>query len=342
MSRFVMTLALVGAMSAVAAAQYKAVEHRTELKEGEVAVTEPGTYAEAGKTYVLTKDISSETSPIVLGNNVTLDLNGYTMTYTAGKYEHVPNYSFEEGLKGWDVSQAPNAKVRETRWTNPMDGEKGVLLPKGETIISPYITLPVAERAYYAMALVSSHQAEVKVAVQNEKGQDVTVVYKLSGKDRPGVPVTATTKLGGGAIMGLFHGQPAGKYRVLVTAVNRDVVIDSVDIRPGLDVGVGVVGRIRPFAYHRGLMDGDLPGFFHLSSDPLNLSAKPKEGVPAIAGEGTVTIRNGVIQSGFEAAWTTALQCTAGGVKLKIDNVKFVAAGLNTNEIGRASCRERV
>ena len=50
-------------------------------------------------------------TPIFLGKDVTLDLNGYTVTFADGNYEHIPNYGFEDGLEHWDVSKAPGAKV---------------------------------------------------------------------------------------------------------------------------------------------------------------------------------------------------------------------------------------
>ena len=86
-------------------AEYKDVAPVKELPRGSIAVMKPGSYAEAGKTYVLMKDISSETTPIFLGKDVTLDLNGHTITFAKGKYEHIPNHGFEEGLKDWNVSK---------------------------------------------------------------------------------------------------------------------------------------------------------------------------------------------------------------------------------------------
>ena len=111
-----MTIALVTVVLLAswqpAFAVYKAVTPKTALAEGEVAITKLGCYAEEGKTYVLMNDISSPTSAIFLGKNVTLDLNGHTITYADGPYQHVPNYSFEEGLTGWDTSRAPGARTQ--------------------------------------------------------------------------------------------------------------------------------------------------------------------------------------------------------------------------------------
>ena len=69
-----------------------------EPRPGEIPVSEPGNCAKPGATYVLTRDITSPTSGFFLGNDVTLDLNGHTLTYAAG-YTGVPNCGFEDGLK---------------------------------------------------------------------------------------------------------------------------------------------------------------------------------------------------------------------------------------------------
>ena len=119
---------------------YKAVEHKP-LPADAIEVKEAGVCDQAGKTYMLTRDISSATSTMFLAAGVTLDLNGYTITYADGKYEHVPNYGFEDGLKGWDVSKAPGAKVIPSA-AHPMVGEKILELKAGDEIVSAYINLP--------------------------------------------------------------------------------------------------------------------------------------------------------------------------------------------------------
>ena len=316
-------------LAEVAAAQYRAVEHR-EINEGEIAVTEPGFLAEEGKTYVLTKDISSPGIAVMLAKNVTLDLNGYTVTYTAGNYEHVPNFSFEEGLKDWDVSKAPGAKVQNMPMVRPLVGDKVCVLPKDQEIASKYINLPVADRAYFAMAIVAEDKMQVQVRLENEKDGEVTCEYFVGGGKRDGVPITANSNLGGGGVIGLFHGKPAGRYRIVVKAVNRDAIIDCVDIRPAMDVGVGIMEKVRPYGYHRGLADGELPGFFEYSSDKAKMSTRPISGVP-ISNEGTITVKNGVIKSGFRAVQSNGLVNSSSGTKLVIDHVRFEAAGINTN-----------
>ena len=106
------TLLLASLTSTALMAQYEQPQHRP-LPDGAIPVTGPGSYDRAGSTYMLQNDIHGERSSIFLGKDVTLDLNGYTITYEDGNYQHVKNYGFEEGLKGWDVSKAPGAKIEK-------------------------------------------------------------------------------------------------------------------------------------------------------------------------------------------------------------------------------------
>src|SRR4051812_3715315 len=113
--------------------QYKQTQHR-QLLPGEIPVNSPGNYGVQGTTYVLTKNITSPVSTVFLGKDVTLDLNGYTIRYADGKYNHVPNSGFEEGLKGWDISKAPGAKVVNTEEVHVFVGKKLMSLKRGDEI----------------------------------------------------------------------------------------------------------------------------------------------------------------------------------------------------------------
>ncbi len=94
-------------------------------------MSEPGNYCDPGATYILVNDISSPKSTLFLGKDITLDLNGYTLTYADGNYEHIPNYSFEKGLEGWDISRAPEARIEDTR-VHVFVGDKILRLSAGE------------------------------------------------------------------------------------------------------------------------------------------------------------------------------------------------------------------
>ena len=316
-------------------AQYVETKPR-QPSVGEIAVTQPGNYAEAGKTYVLLNNVSSETTPIYLGKDVTLDLNGYMISYADGKYEHVPNYSFEEDLKDWDISKAPGARVVPAD-VRPMIGKKICELPEGQELISKYITLPVANRAYYAMCAVAENGMAVTIAVDDEQGRPVDCKFMFGNNSRPACPeVNRSPKLGGGVVFALLYNKLAGRYRIRVKAEKKNCLIDEVDIRPALDVGVGIVQEILPWAYYKCILDGDGTAFF-------NIYQREKElGVPIVTGAGTVTIKNGTIKSGTVGIRSWAIQSTAKDVVVKLQNLKVVSAGINTNgaDIRKAEIRD--
>ena len=310
-------------------AEYKAVEHR-KVPEGCIEVKGPGNCDKPGKTYVLTQDVTAEGSAIFLANDVTLDLNGYTITYASAKYEHVPNYGFEEGLAGWDVSKAPGAKTEDTEKVKPFIGKKICRLPAGSEIASRYIALPVANRSYYAMCGVLDQKMKVTVSVEDEKGTPVQCESRFGSNVRPSCPQIGSPKLGGGFVFAHVHHLPAGKYRIRVKA-ETDCLIDEVDIRPALDVGVGIVERTYPWAYYKCIMDGDFAAFYDYTKP--GTTSEPVDSIPRVSGAGKITVRNGVIRSGFEGIRSWAVQSTAKDAMIVLENVKVQAGGINTNAV---------
>ncbi len=156
-------------------AQYQPISHR-EILSNEVAVETTGTYSNPETTYVLANDISSEKSAVFLGKDVTLDLNGYTIKYADANYQHIPNSGFEEGLKNWDISKAPGAKVVNTADVHVFLGKKIMSLQAGDEITSEYIQLPVANRSYFAMCgITGRYYHDMKKYPDDE--MKVSVVY---------------------------------------------------------------------------------------------------------------------------------------------------------------------
>jgi hypothetical protein len=327
-------LAVFAALASICPAEYKDTTPRKPA-DGEIEVTAPGSFAQTGKTYVLTQDISGPMTPVFLGKDVTLDLNGHSITFAAGKYEHVPNYGFEEGLTGWDVTKAPSAKVVPSA-VRPMVGEKILQFRKGEEIVSQYITLPVADRSYYAMCAVATKEMSVTINVEDEKGNPVTCNFK-GGKDKRVTPpeINRHPELGGGVIFAHVHHQPAGKYRVRIKAEAEDrahgcVLIDECDLRPALDAGVGIVGGIAPWATYNDLLKWYPCAFFDYCKK--DTGGEAMDGIPVIKKDtGTVTIRNGVIRNGTAGIRTLGVQSNAANVTVVLDNVKIVNSGINAN-----------
>ena len=324
-----------------AIAQYKSTPH-VAAPENVVPISKPGTYAEPGTTYMLINDISSPTTALFLGKDVTLDLNGHTIRYADAPYQHISNSGFEEGTKGWDISRAPGAKVVNTKDVHVFIGEKIMRLKKGDEIVSPYINLPVANRSYFAMCGVTGHdyrdmngdlnsQMKVSVYVEDENGRSIRTVTRYGDTTIVSCPVEKRApRLGGGFVYAHLNKLPAGKYRIRVKA-ETDCLIDEVDIRPAMDVGVGIVERTYPLGHYDHLYESKSVAFFDYTADVH--AGTPVDPIPVVDGVGTVTIRNGVIENATEGAVSWGLQSTADNVKIILDNVRFVTSGINTTAV---------
>jgi hypothetical protein len=324
-----------GLFFSTASAEYKPYEH-SSLASGAVAVTGPGSYDKPGTTYMLTRDITSPTSPIFLGKDVTLDLNGYTVTYAAADYRQIPNCGFERGLEGWDISKAPGARV-EPKQVHVFIGNKILRLPAGEEIVSPYLSLPVAGRSYYAICGVTKRQMSVSVYVEDESGAQVRCEQRLGDSVRVSCPVEKKSpRLGGGFVSAHLHGLPAGKYRVRVKA-ETDCLLDEIDIRPAGDVGIGIVENVHPMAHNDDQYRSLHCAFFDYAAPGSSL--EPVNSIPRVSGPGTVTIRNGVISSGAVGVLSWGIQSTAEQVMLVLENVKITASGINTNAVDVSKAR---
>src|SRR5690554_640228 len=321
--------------------QYSPVQSR-ELKANEIAVSAPGFYGKAGATYVLTQNISSDRSAIFLGKDVTLDLNGYTITFADGDYPSFSNPGFEEGVAGWDLSKAPGAKVVNTKDVHVFVGDKLLSLKKGDEVISEYLHLPVADRSYYAMCGITGHhfsdlggdldnEMKISIFVENERGKEVQLTTVYSDTTLLSSPViNKSPRLGGGFIFAHLNNLPAGKYRMRIRA-ETDCLIDEVNILPAMDVGVGIVGKTHAKGHYEHLYNSQHSAFFDYTEDPK--SGKPLAGIPQAFGKGTVTIKNGIIKSAAKGVVSWGVQSTADEVKVILDNVKIINQGYNATAV---------
>ncbi len=319
-----------------------AVAHAEDLPKGIIPVSEPGSYDQAGAVYMLTKDIQSETSAVFLGKDITLDLNGHTITFAAGNYKHVPNAGFEEGLKGWDITKAPGAKVVNTAEVHSFIGEKILSLQAGDVVRSPYISLPVGGRSYFAMCGLTGryyhdmggdlkNDMKISVYVEDEKGNEVECINSYGDTTMVGTPVLKrSTRLGGGFIFAHLKDIPAGKYRVKVKA-ETDCLVDEIDIRPAMDVGIGIVEKTHPYSHYDHLYEGVHGAFYDYTEDFS--TGKPVPGIPVAEGRGTVTIKNGTIKCGTPGMVSWGIQSTASDVRIILDNMKIYNEGINATAV---------
>ena len=322
-------------------AQYKATKHRIPVGN-EVAVTAPGSYAKAGTTYVLMNDITSATSTIFLGKDITFDLNGYTIIYASANYQHIPNSGFEEGLTGWDISKAPGAKVLNTKEVHVFIGKKLMSLKAGNEITSSYMNLPIGNRSYFAMCGVTgrdyrdmngdlNNQMKVSVYVEDEKGKEVRCVTEYGDTTLESCPVERKApRLGGGFVYAHLNHLPAGKYRVRIKA-DTDCLVDEIDIRPAMDVGIGIVENTNPLAHYDHMFKEAyppvIPSFFDYTEDVH--TGKPLSSVSHVTGEGSIIVKNGMIRSGSKGILSWGIQSTAKNVRIILDNVHIKTSGIN-------------
>lgn len=317
---------------------YRGGESQSSPGDEGIVVATPGVYDQPGATYKLSRDISSAGSAVFLGKDVTLDLNGHTISYADGPYEHLPNMGFEEGLKGWDVSEAPGAEVLRTRTSRPFIGEHLLSLEAGDEIVSEYITFPEARRSYFAMVGITGRLYEdmdgdldndmrISIYVEDESGREVRLNTEYSDTTMMSVPVEhRSPRLGGGVIYAHLNNLPVGKYRVRVRA-ETDCLVDQIDIRPAMDVGIGIVGETHPVGHYDHMYENRHSAFFDYTKDVSE--GTPLDSIPRVEGKGTVTIKNGVIKSGAHGVLSWGIQSTAEEVRVILDNVKIVTSGIN-------------
>lgn len=323
-------------------AQYQAFNHR-EISGNKVAVKAAGSYSKPGTTYVLSNDISSEKSAVFLGKDVVLDLNGYTIKYAAANYQHIPNSGFEDGLIHWDVSKAPGAKVVNTADVHVFIGKKLISLKAGDVITSSYVNLPVANRSYFAMCGITGHyyhdmekyprdEMRVSVYVEDEVGNEIICNTEYGDGIKQACPVeNKRPRLGGGFVYAHLNHLPAGKYRVRIKA-DTDCLVDEIDIRPAMDVGISIIEKTVPLAhYDHVIMESrppTIPSFFDYTENFE--TGKPLTSLPQVEGAGTITIKNGTIESGTAGIQSWGIQSSASDVKIILENVKIKTSGISS------------
>lgn len=313
-----------------------------DFPDGIIPVSAPGSYDKPGAVYKLTNDIVSERSAIFLGKDVTLDLNGHTITYAGADYEHVPNYGFEEGIGEWDISKAPGAKVVNTAEVHAFIGDKILSLEKGDEIASPYINLPVSNRSYFAMCGITGryyhdmggdldNDMKISIYVEDENGHEVESINQYADTTMMGCPVrNRSARLGGGFVFAHLKNLPAGKYRIRVKA-ETDCLVDQIDIRPALDVGIGIVENTHPYGHYNHFYDIVHSAFYDYTENFKD--GKPEAGIPTVEGKGTVTIKNGTIKSGTRGIASWGIQSTAADVRIILDSVTIINQGINATAV---------
>jgi hypothetical protein len=320
--------------------QYAPVSHRTPLP-GEISVSGPGVCGIPGKTYVLVNDISARTTAVFLSGNSILDLNGYTITFADANYKHVPNYGFENGLEGWDISRAPGAKIVSTE-EHAFIGKNILYLGQGDEIVSEFIYLPEPNRSYCAICGVTGRyyqdmngdlgkDMKVSVFIEDEQGNAVVCRTVYGDSVLTSCPINGRSpRLGGGFVFAHMNNKPAGKYRVRIRADN-DCLVDEVDLRPAMDAGIGIVKETHPYGHNDHLYNNFHTAFFDYTAEAK--TGKPVKSIPVVHGAGSVIIKNGIIKIGTTGFISHGIQSTAESTRVILDNVKIISSGINCTAV---------
>ena len=122
-------------------------------------VTACGTLNQAGATYVLQNDVSSEGSCFaIVASGITLDLNGHTVTYDNGTPINIMNGSFEDELAGsWDTVNAQNFLRSAGTYVSPVSVYAGsyalkAITPTPDQVVTSLGTVTLAPNTRYSLS----------------------------------------------------------------------------------------------------------------------------------------------------------------------------------------------
>lgn len=121
-------------------------------------------------TYVLKNNVISDGSCFfITAENVTLDLNGYTVTYDNGSPLAVANGNFEN-LDGWDFSAAPDAQIVAGSYVKPVTVFSGgrslrLAVPAMDQSVKSTVPLKLKPNTTYSLSAMFYNQSNDPVTI---------------------------------------------------------------------------------------------------------------------------------------------------------------------------------
>jgi hypothetical protein len=266
----------------------------------------------ADTVYTLATDVTTPGTAFVVGAaNVTLDLNGHTVTHGDSSPITVKNGGFEEGagrdVPGWDLRKAPSAAIAPNKGF--MWGKQVLRLSnltKSERIVSDPIPVPAAGHTYVATITPAHGDWRTKATL--------SVIDAITGKvlaagDSDSVErgfsavvrfVPSTTNP---VKLQLDVAPPPGKAET--------VDLDYAALMPSDDYGV----------LASSLWQGEIPGYVNLTS----------QAQAAYAQAANFTIRNGRIRQGKAQGYSCPpLFLKSAKAGFLIDGVEIEVHGMDT------------
>jgi hypothetical protein len=269
-----------------------------------IVLTKPDTQ------YILETDVDVSGTAFVIGApNVTLDLNGHTVTYDDLPQPQVTNGGFEQAgsqLPGWDLSRAPTASRVPAvqgmygQWMLELDN-----LTSTQTILSDPVAIPQANREYSAAI--------------TPKGSDVTVRLTVLDAWTGAVLGTGTSRSPdrGFAAVATFTPTTTDPVRLQIDVIpdagaTATVYLDYAAVQPSRDYGI----------YASQVWIGDGPA--QLQTDPIR---------NAYRNAANFTLLNGkVIQGQGHGAASSPLYFQ-GLNGFKVQKVTASADGMDTSNL---------
>ncbi len=155
-----------------------------------VSLTSCGTLNQMGAVYQLQNNVDATgTCFSIQADNITLDLNGYTVTYGDQAPITIPNGSFENGTANWDFSKAPDASVQAGTFIPPTvwDGNYSVAFKLPITATNTITSAPVTllGGVTYVPSAMFYNQADSQLS-QTIEIDDAATGQVLSSFSNPG------------------------------------------------------------------------------------------------------------------------------------------------------------
>ncbi len=239
------------------------------------------TLSQANSYYLLINDISCTGSCFsISASNVVLDLNEKTLTYGNSAPVIVPNFNFESGASGWDLSQAPSASVTSSfpaargSWHTEEIGASVLKFSVPTTlqyVISSQFTLETGRR--YALSfMINTHGLDaarqvvgtLDVPLQTTRCYGTNVTPGVGTLGRSGFYDNDHTDVWGAANGNGYLGSTGFRCQFTVSQSNvrallrfqpeaslptntRDIYLDAIEVKPYDDraISVGSYSNIR-------------------------------------------------------------------------------------------------
>lgn len=283
----------------------------------------PYVLSQPNTTYVLKTDVTtSGTAFVVLGQNITLNLNGHTVTYGDSTPVALANGGFEQGtgsaIPGWNIAAAPAAALApNTSFLFDKQVLRLANFSSAQTIVSDPIPLSLINHSYKATITPSNADGADGTSVA------ISVIDTLSGKVL-GAGSSRNAQRGFSAVADFTPTTPHPvRLEVIVTpppGVTTSIDIDAASLNVSHDYGVIAAGA----------WSGDAPGILNL---PASVRASYDAKRSIMIHRANFTLINGAVVQGQGHGTDSSALFLEGSNGLTIDHVLTRVTGIDTRNV---------